>query len=91
MRHAGFFALMLLALLIAMPTALAWAMNECQLHASQPAVDNCFQAAKGAKIVWGLTVAGALIASITLHLRHSRWRYAALCALAIGPWLAMSA
>lgn len=89
MRHVGFIALLLLALVIAMPTALGWAMNECQLLASQAAIGKCFQAADREKSVWGLTVAGTLAASIILHWRQSRWRYVALGTLAAGPWLTM--
>lgn len=74
MRHVGFFALLLLALVIAMPMALVWAMNECQLHATQFAIDKCFQSTEKEQTVWGLTVAVALIASITLHMLRSRWR-----------------
>ena len=90
MRHAGFLALLLLALFIAMPTALVWAMSECQLHANQSAADKCFDAAVRGKTIWGLTVGGALIASIALHIFQSRWKFVALGALAIGPWLTMS-
>jgi len=89
MRHVGFAALVLLALFIAMPTAVVWAMNECQLHDNQSAVELCFQAANRGKTVWGLTVAGALLASVTLHALRSRWKLAALGALAVRPWLTM--
>ena len=91
MRHVSFAALLMLALFIAMPTAIVWAMNECQLHDNQSAVEKCFKAAHSGKIIWGLTVAGALVASITLHMLQSRWKFAALGSLAIGPWLTMLA
>ena len=89
MRHVGFAALLLLALFVAMPTAIVWAMNECQLHDNQAAVENCFQGADRAETVWLATVVVASVASITLHLLSSRWKFAALVVLALGPWLTM--
>ena len=88
-RHIGFLVFLLVALCIATPAAMVWAMNECQLHGTLSAVETCQRAASRRKAVWGLTVAGALIASVLLHMVQSRWRFAALGALACGPWLTM--
>lgn len=89
MRHVGFGAVLVLALVIAMPAALVWAMSECQLHDDPNAVETCFEGAGRDRIVWSVTVAGALAASVALHIRRSRWKWGALGALAVGPWLTM--
>ena len=89
MKHLGFIALALLALLIVAPGALVWAMNECQLHATQAAADACFENARGSEALWPLTVAGLLLLAVALHIFGSRWKLAALAALAVGPWLVM--
>ncbi len=89
MRHLGFIVLAALALLIAAPGALVWAMNECQLHSTQAAADECFKNARGAETLWPLAVLGFLALAVVLHVLNSRWRFAALLALAIGPWLVL--
>jgi hypothetical protein len=89
MRHAAFFGLLILALLIAVPTTLAWTMHECPLERDQIAIEQCFQAADRSAMIWLVTVGGALGSSILLHILRSRWKYAALAALALGPWLTM--
>ena len=90
MRHFGFIAFVLLALLIAAPGALVWAMNECQLHTSQAAADACFKNAGRGETLWPLAVLGFLVLSVALHLSGSRWKIAGLAALAIGPWLVLT-
>ena len=89
MKHFAFIALALIALLIAAPTAMVWAMNECQLHTSQSAADACFNNANRGKILWQGTVLVALVLSVGLHVLNSRWKFAALAALAVGPWLVL--
>ena len=89
MKHFVFIALAALALLIAAPGALVWAMNECQLHATQAAADACFKNAGRGETLWLLAVLGFLVLSVALHLSGSRWKVAGLAALAIGPWLVL--
>jgi hypothetical protein len=89
MRHFVFAVLTVLALLIAAPGALVFAMNECQLHGTQAAADECFRNAGGAETLWPAAVVGFLVLSVALHLVGSRWKFAGLAALAIGPWLVL--
>ena len=73
MRHFVFAVLTLLALLIAAPGALVFAMNECQLHGTQAAAVECFKNAGAAETLWPVVVLGALVLSVVLHLVGSRW------------------
>lgn len=89
MRHFGFIALMLLALVIAAPTALVLAMNECQVQSDQAATNACFQSVSYKAKLWDATILGPLVAAVALHILDSKWKFAALGALAIGPWLVL--
>ncbi len=90
MRHLVFAVLTVVALLIAAPGALVWAMNECQLHSTQAAADACFDNAGQGEALWPAAVLGLLVLSVALHLFNSRWKFAGLAALAIGPWLVLT-
>ena len=89
MKHAGFILLLLAALCVALPSAIPWAMNECQLNSNAAAVDACFRNATRDSQLWiGALVLGLLL-SIGLHLAGSRWTALGLFALACGPRLVL--
>ena len=89
MRHFWFVLLLVVALFIALPPAIVWAMNECQLNPDQLAVEACFKNAKRGRLIYEVTLATGLLLSVGLHIARSRWLLLGLAALAFGPWLTM--
>ena len=91
MSHIRFALLLLAALCVALPLSVIFAMNECQLHSSPAAVEECFRNAERGRLIYAGTLATGLILAIGLHIASSRSTPLALIALAIGPWLTVFA
>ncbi len=89
MRHLWFALLLFLAVCVALPPAIGWAMNECQLNLGQAAVDACFRNAERGKLIHLAILGTGLAAAIGLHMARSKLVWLGLAALALGPWLAM--
>ena len=89
MRHVRFVLLLIAALVIAFPTAIVWAMNECQLHRLQADADACFRSADGRCMRGYAALAIAVVSAVALHVTSSKWTWVALVAVAVGPMLAV--
>jgi hypothetical protein len=89
MKHVGFILLLLLALCLALPSGVTWAMNECQLNSTSAAIDACFRNAERRYHLWIGALVAALVLSIGLHLAGSRWKALGLATVAFGPWLVL--
>jgi hypothetical protein len=89
-RHVWFGLALIAALFAALPMALPYAMNECQLHATQEAVDRCFAGNKAGGNLYFGTIIFAAVTATGLHLLRSRWRWLALIAVPVGPLVTTS-
>lgn len=87
MRHLQFALLLALALFVAFPTGVVWAMSECSLH--ETAMDNCGRNADRAMYVWFIALAASFAAAVYLHLLRSKWRSLGLVAVGCAPLVAV--
>jgi len=89
MRHVRFGLLALVALVTAVPSALPWVMNECQLNRDPVDIAACFRNAERGRLVWEATILATIVLAVGLHLARSKWALLGLFSVALVPWLMM--